>query len=240
MMSPRSRGNVRLPIVPVLVALLLALGAPAAVGAQEPPVAATPVAGERIGVNAITAEISATPVPLVDLMPAPPPVFVGPPVQSVPPPPPVGMPLRVVIPTIGLMASVERVGLLPDKSVGTPQNYANTAWYDGGARPGETGNAVINGHVDSVGGPAVFYRLPQLKPGDYVYVVDDVGVERTFIVRGIERYGLDNAPLERIFGSRNDGTFLNLITCDNQTAFNRRTAEYSGYVTVYTELLPTP
>lgn len=152
-------------------------------------------------------------------------------------PAPVGVPLRVRIPVIGMNAGVERVGLLPDNSPGTPQDYANTAWFEGSARPGEVGNAVLNGHVDSTRGPAVFFNLPRLKAGDYVYVTGDDGIERTFAVRGVERYGPNDAPLERIFGNRTDGVFLNLITCDNATAFNRRTASYTGYVTVYTELL---
>lgn len=203
----------------LFVALLLGMATPGNVMAQMPP----------SGGDASMTTVVAPPVP----EPAP---ATAPPASSAP----VALPVRVLIPTINLNASVERVGLLPDNTPGTPQNYANTAWFDGSARPGETGNAVINGHVDSVNGAAVFYNLLKLKPGDYVYVVDEGGTERTFIVRAVEQYGPTNSPVERIFGTRNDGTFLNLVTCDNTTAFNRRTAEYSGYVTVYTELLPTP
>ncbi len=219
--------RVHLSALSWLVAVLIAVCVPGPVGAQ-PPDGLAIIPGTETALPAIAA--MQTPPSFDELpLPPPPPPFVV--------PAPVGLPMRVVIPTIGLNASVERVGLLPDNSPGTPQDYANTAWFEGSARPGEVGNAVLNGHVDSTRGPAVFFNLPKLKAGDYVYVTGDDNVERTFVVRGVERYGPNDAPLERIFGSRTDGTFLNLITCDNATAFNRRTAQYTGYVTVYTELL---
>lgn len=228
--SGRSFARVPLFALPWLVAALVVVGFPAPAGAQ-PPSGLSPVAGEQTELSQITPTPIPPPLSLAEITaPSQPPVFML-------PPPRAGLPSRIAIPTIGLNAAVERVGLLPDNSPGTPQDYANTAWFEGSARPGEVGNAVINGHVDSTRGPAVFFNLPKLKANDYVYVTGDDGVERTFVVRGVERYGPYDAPLERIFGPRTDGTFLNLITCDNATAFDRRTASYTGYVTVYTELL---
>lgn len=224
-----SRVRVRLSALLWLVAALVVPGGAVPVGAQSP-AGLPPIPGEGTGFPPIAAMQTPPPLSLAEIAaPSQPPSFAV--------PAPVGVPVRVAIPTIGLNAAVERVGLMPDNSPGTPQDYANTAWFEGSVRPGEVGNAVLNGHVDSAHGPAVFFNLPKLKAGDYVYVTGDDGTERTFIVRGVERYGPNDAPLERIFGPRTDGTFLNLITCDNATAFNRRTAQYTGYVTVYTELL---
>ena len=231
-MSHPSSLFARVPLfaLPWLVAVLVVVWLPVSAGAQSPN-GMPSITGEQPAPPKTMATPTAPPLSFAETTaPSEPPVFMVPPARA-------GLPSRIAIPTIGLNAAVERAGLLPDNSPGTPQDYANTAWFEGSARPGEVGNAVINGHVDSTRGPAVFFNLPKLKVGDYVYVTGDDSVERTFVVRGVERYGPYDAPLERIFGNRTDGTFLNLITCDNATAFDRRTASYTGYVTVYTELL---
>jgi len=41
-----------------------------------------------------------------------------------------------------------------------------------GILPGEKGNVIIDGHVDSYTGPAVFYNLKKLRPGDRIIVSD--------------------------------------------------------------------
>ena len=48
-------------------------------------------------------------------------------------------------------------------SLTTQANEA--AWYKYSVTPGQIGTAVIEGHVDSYQGPAVFFRLGALKPG---------------------------------------------------------------------------
>ncbi|MGM0852354.1 MAG: class F sortase [Bacillota bacterium] len=39
------------------------------------------------------------------------------------------------------------------------ESFEKTGWYQGGYKPGESGNAVIGGHVDSRNGPAIFIIL---------------------------------------------------------------------------------
>jgi LPXTG-site transpeptidase (sortase) family protein len=181
-------------------------------------VAATP--GTPGAVNPTPAAPTATPTPVP---PTPTPVVT------------VGKPVRVKIPRIKVDADVEYVGLAPDGAMDVPKNYDNTAWYQLGPRPGEQGNSAIAGHVDSKTGKAVFWDLPKLQPGDEVFIVGDDGVERKFVVRAIESYKRTDAPLERIFGP-STSRYLNLITCDPESGFNRATSEYGGNVVVYTEL----
>ncbi len=143
-----------------------------------------------------------------------------------------GLPVRLKIPTINVDAAVEQVGQTSDGSMDVPKNFDNTAWYDLGARPGEQGNAVVAGHVDSTSGKAVFWDLGKLVSGDQIVVVGDDSVERTFVVTASEAYTRADVPLDRVFGAATD-THLNLITCDSRSAFDRTRGEYAGNLVVY-------
>lgn len=59
------------------------------------------------------------------------------------------IPAVIEIPSIGVKAPVEEVGLLGDGEMDVPAGFDTTGWYGAGFMPGEPGNAVIAGHVDS-------------------------------------------------------------------------------------------
>lgn len=69
-----------------------------------------------------------------------------------------------MIPSTGVKAPVEQVGMLPDNTQEVPDSMDNVGWYRDGSKPGEPGNAVITGHTCSTC-DGVFDRLPQLKEG---------------------------------------------------------------------------
>ncbi len=143
----------------------------------------------------------------------------------------VGVPNTLAIPAIGVSAPVEQVGLDAKGNMDVPKNPNNTAWYAPGARPGQPGNSVIAGHVDYRGiGPVVFWNLRNLTPGTEVFVTDDAGKRRRFVVTAVEVYPADNAPLERIFGGAPDSQ-LNLISCIGD--FDPGTASYNNRIVVY-------
>lgn len=124
-------------------------------------------------------------------------------------------PTRLIIPTIGVNALIEPVGILPGGDMATPtqSQWENVGWYKEGPRPGERGSAVIDGHLDRPGGsPAVFWRLRDLRIGDEVLVRNTDGTTRHFRVTRIALYKPETAPFQDIFGNRG-GTYLNLITC---------------------------
>ncbi len=148
-----------------------------------------------------------------------------------------GAPVRLKIPAINVDAPIEDVGLTPDGAMDTPKDFHDTAWYQLGPRPGEQGNAVIAGHVDRVGGEAVFWDLRQLTPGDEIIVISDDGITHHFAVTGLQKYALDTAPLTEIFGST-DGIHLNLVTCDAQSPFDRASGKYGGHVLVRADAIP--
>lgn len=144
-------------------------------------------------------------------------------------------PVRLIIERIAVDAEIEAVGKGADGQVGVPKAKENVAWYSPGVTPGEQGNAVIAGHLDSRVGPAVFWRLRELKAGDSIVVIDSDDVERTFEVTEVASYRWNEAPLARIFGFDLERD-LNLITCAGQ--FSRRDANYSKRLVVYTRLVP--
>jgi hypothetical protein len=144
-----------------------------------------------------------------------------------------GLPQRIRIPRLRIDTSVEHVGLTQDGAMDVPKRYDTVGWYKLGTRPGEIGSAVMAGHLDSKTGPAIFWRLRELRPGDDLFVRSDDGQERRFVVQGTETYRFDDAPLERIFAAA-DGALLNLITCGG--TFDRRSENYDQRLVVFAAL----
>lgn len=123
-----------------------------------------------------------------------------------------GFPVRLRIPSITIDATIEHVGVTPAGIMGVPVNASNVAWFDLGPKPGEVGSAVIAGHFDGADGKnAVFTNLNKLKNGDELFVENDKGEVTVFVVQGSGIY--DPGYADEVF-SRNDGIYLNLITCD--------------------------
>jgi Sortase domain len=142
----------------------------------------------------------------------------------------VAIPVRIEIPSIGVRAPTIRLGLNPDRTLEVPTDSGDAGWWTGGSRPGESGPAVIVGHVDSHTGPAVFDRLSELRKGDKVVVVRRDGSRARFTVQGSERFPKDEFPTARVYG-RTDGPTLRLITCGG--AFDSSTGHYVDNTIVY-------
>ncbi|MEV0129564.1 class F sortase [Dactylosporangium sp. NPDC050688] len=145
---------------------------------------------------------------------------------------PASTPVRLSIDAIGVEAPVERVdvdrdGILVPPSLREP---SQVGWYQRGPTPGEAGNAVIVGHVDTVGrGPAVFYLLGRLKPGDGIGVTRRDGSTVTFQVDGVRLYPKRAFPASLVYGPA-ERSQLRLITCGG--TFDRATSTYSGNTVV--------
>ncbi|OYD59846.1 hypothetical protein CGZ90_06630 [Fictibacillus aquaticus] len=143
------------------------------------------------------------------------------------------LPVSIEIPAIGVDAPVENVGELENGQMGVPENIDGVGWFEPGTKPGDRGNAVMAGHVDSKTGPAVFYKLDKLKPGDEVILKDKSDTVRTFVVTGKKSFPRKKAPVEDIFGFSYQSN-LNLITCTGE--FNRKARTHEERLVVYTEL----
>jgi LPXTG-site transpeptidase (sortase) family protein len=137
------------------------------------------------------------------------------------------VPARLTISSIGVDAAVEQVGKKADGSMGTPQKFGDVAWYALGSKPGEAGNAVIDGHVNNALTTAgVFDHLSQVQVGDVVTVTDASGKTLEFVVQKIQEYPADSAPDASIFATAGPSQLV-LITCEGDwvpsaKSFNQR------------------
>jgi hypothetical protein len=146
------------------------------------------------------------------------------------------VPVSVSIPDIGVRSKLLSLGLNPDGTIAVPSldtSAGEAAWYKYSVTPGQVGAAVIEGHVDSYQGPAVFFRLGALRPGNLIDVTLADGITAVFRVTGVREYTKDKYPAEMIYGPT-DYAALRLITCGGD--FDVATHHYTSSVVVFAVL----
>ncbi len=143
------------------------------------------------------------------------------------------IPGNLSIPAIGVNAHVEQVGTNAVGDVGTPHTFGDVAWYMLGPKPGEPGNAIIDGHVNNALTTAgVFEHLSDLRMGDAIILSDSTGRTLVYTVTKVKEYTDANAPLPDIFSTTGPSQLI-LITCDGQWlgsahSFNQRLVVYAS------------
>jgi hypothetical protein len=119
-------------------------------------------------------------------------------------------PTRISIPAARIDAQVVPVsqhhGALTIPPIG------EAGWFDAGPRPGEPGRAVLIGHLDTNEGPGLFARVPTLRPGTRITVLDRRGSEHDYNVVGGAQVRKDRFPARSVYGYA-DTPVLVLITC---------------------------
>ena len=148
------------------------------------------------------------------------------------------LPVSVGIPAIGVHSVLLRLGVKPDGAMQVPplQRKANAAaWYKYSVTPGQIGTAVIEGHVDNERGPAVFFRLGALRPGDLVYVRLADGITAIFRVTGVRQYLKSRYPAKTVYRDATRFAALRLITCGG--AFDYATSQYLSSTVVFAFLV---
>ena len=167
-------------------------------------------APRQAGVTAARAApaITTTPVPVAPVIPV---------ATSAP----VAAPVALTIPAIAVSTPLIRLGLTSSGTLQVPDRFDVAGWYDRSPPPGATG-------------PAVFYRLSLLRPGDRVYVRRADGSVAVFGVTRVGLYPKDHFPTAAVYGSV-PGPELRLITCGGTFDWARHS--YLSNVVVYaTEL----
>jgi hypothetical protein len=147
------------------------------------------------------------------------------------------LPVSIEIPAIGVHSALLHLGVKPDGTMQVPplQRASLAAWYKYSVTPGQIGTSVIEGHVDNKRGPAVFFRLGALRPGDLVNVRLADGITAVFRVTGVRQYLKSKFPAKAVYRDATRFAALRLITCSG--AFDYATSQYLSSTVVYAFLV---
>jgi hypothetical protein len=139
-------------------------------------------------------------------------------------------PPRIEIPSIKVKAHAISLGKTPDNRLEVPNNWSEVGWWSGGPLPGDRGPAVVVGHVDSKAGPAVFYRLRELRSGAVVKFVRPDHTTARFVVERAASYSKSSFPTAAVYGPTRDRE-LRLVTCGG--SFDWSTGHYRDNLVVF-------
>ena len=139
-------------------------------------------------------------------------------------------PVYLVVPAIGVRTRLIRLGTTRAGTLQVPATTSVAGWYTASARPGAIGPAVIAGHVDSVSGEGIFFRLRLLRPGDKVFVKRADGSVAQFVITAVRRYVKTRFPTSAVYGPVPYAA-IRLITCGG--VFDHATGSYLSNVVAY-------
>ena len=143
------------------------------------------------------------------------------------------LPRLLTIQKIGVSARVLQVGVDKDNRMDVPKTAYDVAWYNGSSRPGENGAMVIDGHVQGVGGGAVFSKLHTLVAGDTLTVDRGDGKQYVYKVVSTETIPVDQVDMGKLLVSADTAVpGLNLITCAG--TYDQQSDQFDSRTIVYT------
>ncbi|WP_159774016.1 class F sortase [Streptomyces sp. HM190] len=144
-------------------------------------------------------------------------------------------PVRLHIPKISVDAPFTPLGIgaTGQLEAPPPDDVNLVGWHSGGVTPGETGTAIIAGHVDTATSPAVFARLDTLTKGDVFDVVRADGRKANFVVDDVETFAKNAFPDERVYADANRPE-VRLITCAGD--YDRSAKDYTDNLVVFGHL----
>ncbi|MFF1611999.1 class F sortase [Amycolatopsis sp. NPDC058278] len=145
-------------------------------------------------------------------------------------------PVSIDIPKIGAHSSLVPLGLNPDNTVEVPPvtTPLQAGWYTYAPTPGETGPAVVLGHVDGNHQKGIFFRLKELAPGDRVSIARKDGTTVVFEVTKVHQVPKKDFEGEGVYDDT-AGPELRLITCGG--VFDRNAHNYVDNIVVYARLV---
>lgn len=129
---------------------------------------------------------------------------------------------RLIIPSIELNAEFSQKAVPTDGQMPNPNGPEDVVWYDFSQWPGlggiptKGGNIVMAGHVDYINyGPAVFWRLDELKPGDEIQIQLVDGTTATYRVEFNKVVDPGDADWSGLVQATADES-VTLITCSGE------------------------
>ncbi|MFF3263559.1 sortase domain-bontaining protein [Streptomyces sp. NPDC002932] len=121
-------------------------------------------------------------------------------------------PSDIRVPEIGVRTRIDKVTRATDGSVDMPPDPDHAGWYTGSATPGEIGNTIVVGQLDSRSGPAAFYGLGALRKGPRIVITRHDESTAHFSVTAMNVWAKDDFPSRRVHSPTTTST-LTLITC---------------------------
>lgn len=143
------------------------------------------------------------------------------------------VPVEVRIPAIGVHSALMGLGLEDDGTLEVPPGAFPAGWFTGAPTPGETGPAIIAGHVQWNAESGVFKRLDDLRPHDRIVVDRANGSRAVFQVTRVEEYAKSAFPTDLVYGNI-DHAGLRLITCGG---LDEQAGTYEDNTIVFAELV---
>lgn len=133
--------------------------------------------------------------------------------ENIAPPRAIAPGQRIAIPAIGVNAELVEMGITAGGALAVPDSPQLVAWYGFTGKPGSGGNAVMSGHVDYHNyGPAVFWDLKRLVPGDRISVLLEGGASVVYSVTASDVYLERDVPMREVLAPTEQES-LTLITC---------------------------
>ena len=149
--------------------------------------------------------------------------------------PPGGWPHSIALPKIAVNATVDPLRLDHLGPIDQTPTWSQVGWWDVGTRPGDLGIAQFYGHLDSFSGPAVFWHLDRLRPGDVVRIAYRHGGWLTFRVMWSKSYADSQVPMNWMLTSHSTRAIA-LITCGG-TFHGLHNGGYDHKLLVYARLV---
>ncbi|WP_406100637.1 class F sortase [Streptomyces canus] len=145
-------------------------------------------------------------------------------------------PVRLLIPKISVDAPFTDLAIGPTGRLEPPpaHDVNLVGWHAKGASPGETGTAIIAGHVDTATSAAVFVDLGELEKGDVFHVDRADGRRASFVVDSVETFDKGHFPSRRVYEDTATAQ-VRLITCAGD--YDHTARDYKDNLVVFAHLL---
>ena len=143
----------------------------------------------------------------------------------------VRVPVRLLIPAIGVSAPVLPTGVQAGGSLAVPPDPSDVGWWAGGAFPGEpTGAVILVGHINSAAlGPGALLRLQDVRPGAEI-TVEASGRDYHYRVVALRAYVKTSLPVAAVFGQQ-VAPRLVIVSCGGP--FDASTGHYLDNIVAY-------
>lgn len=137
-------------------------------------------------------------------------------------------PVQMIVNSIGLTAPIE-VGTIADGVMLDPSGPWVVSWYEQLGEMGQGDNVVMAGHVDYWDtGPAIFWSVPSLQPGDVISLVGENGQQYDYAIEWTQLFDVATELTPEVIQTQVVGNTgqesLTIITCGGE--FDAARGEY--------------